>query len=142
MQQFSLLRRLNTSGGPDACWPWTGPVNGSGYAMVDYNGRQETLQRAIYMEFVGPIPPGWVVDHKCRMRRCGNWRHLEAVTQSINLKRSPLVGRGTAPYVRPTHCPQGHPYAGDNLLQTKDGKLRCRICNIAACRRSRSRKKS
>ena len=38
----------------------------------------------------------------------------------------------------PTHCPQGHPYAGDNLrvVTLKDGyaRRRCKRCDRLACR--------
>ena len=30
--------------------------------------------------------------------------------------------------VRKTHCPQGHPYSGDNLYRRTDGGRDCRAC--------------
>lgn len=32
----------------------------------------------------------------------------------------------------PTHCPQGHPYAGDNLYVDTRGRRLCRICRKVA----------
>jgi len=40
-----------------------------------------------------------------------------------------------------THCPQGHPYSGDNLFITKLGSRACRICNRASNARSYKRRK-
>jgi hypothetical protein len=40
-----------------------------------------------------------------------------------------------------THCPQGHPYEGDNLY-LDGGRRRCRTCRTAAGRRHRARMKS
>jgi len=33
-----------------------------------------------------------------------------------------------------THCPQGHPYAGDNLIRRGDGWRECRACGRARSR--------
>jgi hypothetical protein len=38
---------------------------------------------------------------------------------------------------RATHCPKGHPYAGENLYLSTRGKKKCR-----ACHRERERKRS
>lgn len=41
-----------------------------------------------------------------------------------------------------THCPQGHPYAGDNLYVTPEGRRTCRTCNREKQRRSKERKRT
>jgi hypothetical protein len=39
-----------------------------------------------------------------------------------------------------THCPEGHPYEGDNLLVIRGGKARdCRLCANARNRKNRER---
>lgn len=43
-------------------------------------------------------------------------------------------GKGNAANARKTHCPDGHPFAGDNLLPRSDGGRRCRICTTRAAR--------
>lgn len=40
---------------------------------------------------------------------------------------------------RKTHCPAGHPYAGENLYVSPGGSLNCRICRRESCRRYRGR---
>lgn len=37
-----------------------------------------------------------------------------------------------------THCPQGHPYLGRNLIINRRGSYLCRICQTAAQRRWRT----
>jgi hypothetical protein len=41
-----------------------------------------------------------------------------------------------------THCPNGHPYTKDNLVQLKDGRRRCKICHRENVARHRARKKT
>jgi hypothetical protein len=43
--------------------------------------------RFAYLEFVGPIPDGLVLDHLCRNKKCVNPDHLEPVTNAENLRR-------------------------------------------------------
>jgi hypothetical protein len=54
---------------------------------------------------------------------------------------------GKADWARRTHCPQGHPYSGDNLIiqkpyghKTGGGRL-CRECQKRHCREARKRRK-
>lgn len=41
-----------------------------------------------------------------------------------------------------THCPNGHPLEGDNLVQLKNGRRRCKTCHAATQARYRARKGS
>lgn len=41
-----------------------------------------------------------------------------------------------------THCPQGHPYSGDNLYIRPTGARACRICRAADDRARKERKKA
>ncbi|MBO0884191.1 MAG: HNH endonuclease [Mycobacterium sp.] len=79
-----------------------------------------------YELLVGPIPTGMQLDHLCRNRSCVNPDHLEPVSQRVNLLRG-----ATQPAFNTakTHCPQGHPYEGDNLAFNRDGSRFCRTCS-------------
>lgn len=110
---------------PNGCWEWTGKRQPNGYARISVNGRQQLVHRVMYERIVGPIPEGLVIDHLCRNRACVRPGHLEPVTIAENLIR----GDSNA---HKTHCPQGHPYSGDNLYVENAGKAwakrRCRTC--------------
>ena len=61
----------------------------------------------------------------CRTRSCINPEHLAIVTAAENTLR------GIAPSAecaRRTHCKNGHPLSGDNLMFKKSGVRLCKAC--------------
>jgi len=42
---------------------------------------------------------------------------------------------GNPPNAQKTHCPQGHPYDGENLYVASNGKRYCRACRLVVGRR-------
>lgn len=120
------------------CWIYSGSVNNSGYGSI--SGR--AAHRYFYETLVAAIPAGMQVDHLCRVRLCVNPEHMEIVTQQENLRR----GNGAFQInARKTHCPQNHPYSGDNLRIEIDARGRphrkCRACNAARNRRRKAAKR-
>lgn len=80
----------------DACWLWTGRLVGKGYGMIGLGGKgakQILVHRLSHEIHKGPIPEGMVVMHKCDNPRCVNPDHLEAGTQSQNIKDAFARGR-------------------------------------------------
>jgi len=114
-----------------ACWLWTGARNRNGYGSFLVNGKSMLAHRFAYTEFVGSLSADLQIDHLCRVRHCVNPAHLEAVTQSENLRRSPLMDHKS----HKTHCPHGHPYSGDNLYINSVGYRECRTCRRQSNRR-------
>lgn len=116
------------------CWLWTG-TKVDGYGRFRDRGRLlHMAHRWILLERGIEIPEGWEVDHLCRTPACVNPEHLEPVTPRENWLRSaaPTVANLTK-----THCPQGHPYEGDNLyIVPASGGRSC-----VTCRRERDRKR-
>lgn len=106
------------------CWLWTASLDGAGYSKIRVDGRLFNAHRWYYEMINGPIPKGLQLDHLCRVRRCVNPDHLEPVTQQENIRRGEGIGVINA---RKTHCPKGHPYAGDNLI-VRSGSRGCRTC--------------
>lgn len=88
--------KVDKSGGPGACWPWTaGICTRTGYGNIWWLGRAQSAHRIAYELAIGPIPPGLTVDHVeargCTLRHCVNPAHLEAVTQAENNRRIALT---------------------------------------------------
>jgi len=77
------------------CRVWTGKRakrrggGEDGRLNLRIDGRHVTRRahRVSYQVFVGPIPDGYEIDHKCVNTLCIEPTHLEAVTGEENLKR-------------------------------------------------------
>lgn len=108
----------------DTCWIWTASTDPGGYGCFQVDGRSVKAHRWAFEILVGPIPFGLHIDHLCRVRSCVNPDHLEPVTVAEN------VNRGLRGKPQVTQCPQGHPYAGDNLYEYA-GRRYCRRCKRA-----------
>lgn len=135
----AVAERLRAKTVPDedtGCWLWTGHVKKNGYgsmAIKDRGAWKTKVAHRLWFEVaVGPIPAGLDLDHLCRNRRCVNPDHLEPVTRSENLKRSPSMARQN----NKAHCPLGHAYSGTNSR----GQRICHPCQAETQRRYRNRK--
>lgn len=134
MQRF--MGKVRTT--PSGCMEWTGGTNGVGYGMffTDWAGGKNTRKLAhrwYYEQVRGPIPAGLHLDHLCRDTMCVNPDHLEPVTQRVNTLRGIGV---SAVHAKKTHCVNGHPFSGDNLVYRSNGRWRdCRECRRAKDRR-------
>lgn len=125
--------------GETGCGFWTAGTNEKGYGQFRVNGRTVKAHRWAYEYFIGPIPDGLQLDHLCRNRSCVNPAHLEPVTSRENILRGDTLA---ASQIKRTHCPQGHPYVGENLYTESDGRRRCRTCKAYRLRRYRARQKT
>jgi hypothetical protein len=119
-----------------------------GYGRVTPGKAQKHTQahRLGYEIYVGPIPEGMVLDHKCRTPACVNPAHLEPVTQIENMRRGnyrvglALGGKASGEVQKAkTHCPQGHPYVDGNLRASKQGFRGCLTCHRERARANRQR---
>jgi hypothetical protein len=108
------------------CWVWTRALtNGYGHIQERGTRRNVPAHRLSYELHGGTLVDELEIDHLCRNRACVNPAHLEQVTNTVNVLR----GEGPAAQnARKTHCKYGHPFAGENLRLTPDGKRQCRTC--------------
>ena len=102
------------------CVEWTGFIRkGYGY----FNKIRAHI--FAYEHYVGNIPNGKIIDHKCRNRKCVNYLHLECVTLRENIMR----GVGLASFnARKTHCKRGHEFTTTNTYIYPSGQRECRTC--------------
>jgi hypothetical protein len=92
-----LLRKLDTSGGPNACWLWTGGITRGGNREVEYgcikgeNGERWRVNRLVLHLCDPDGIEASVAKHKhedaahlCHFSLCGNPDHLEWQPHWIN----------------------------------------------------------
>lgn len=117
----------------NGCWIWMGGGNADGYGMVRVDRNWIGVHRLSYLTFKSTIPLGFVIDHLCRVPRCCNPDHLEAVTTRENAIRgvSPIAKNN-----KKTHCIKGHELSGANLMMVGKNKAEraCITCKRAASR--------
>jgi hypothetical protein len=121
-------------GSPTECWPWRASIGSHGYGQISFPGAPILAHRAAYELLHGPLTRD--IDHRvCRNKSCCNLAHMVPCTRAENLYQPDHpVGQN----LLKTHCPQGHPYAGDNLYVTKAGHRQCLACRFI---RNRARAK-
>lgn len=130
------------------CWLWKACIAPNGYGLF-HDGKLMGAHRFSYMFHIGNIPTDFDLDHLCRVRRCVNPNHLEAVPHSENVRRglSPsIIVRANAERQKArTHCPKGHEYTAENIyvqISKRDGNYRvCKTCRKASYEKSNARQR-
>ncbi len=126
--------KVDTSGD---CWEWRASKrNGYGIFFIPGARSPQRAHRIAYELLASPIPEGMQLDHLCRNRSCVKPNHLEVVTPSENLHRSPIVQ--FAVNQNKTHCPHGHAYGTTNTRHYH-GRRFCRACQAIARDRARGK---
>ncbi len=114
--------------GPDDCWPWLGStIKKDGRGSYCTGGKRYVASRYALALTSGGMPePTVLACHSCDNPPCCNPAHLWWGTTAEN--RLDASAKGRLPNNRVTHCPQGHPYSGDNLKIVKGNQRRCYAC--------------
>jgi hypothetical protein len=112
---------------------------GREYVKVD-GGKARKVAHLVLEAFHGPRPEGMEACHwdDDPAHNCPD--NLRWDTKASNMDDRARNG-GNAESLK-THCPQGHPYAGDNLSVWKNGRQRvCKTCHNARERARLARKR-
>jgi hypothetical protein len=87
------LARKVAKAGSSECWLWTGHTDGSGYGLLRVGRLRKRAHRIAYELFVGPIPDGLQVLHRCDTPACTNPAHLFLGTARDNIADKVAKGR-------------------------------------------------
>lgn len=126
--------KVDRSGGPTACWPWTGSPNHGGYGQftvkVDGKFKEPVAHRWLLEQLLGrklsPIPGVEDACHSCNNPICCNPLHLYVDDRSGNIKYAVASDRHHES--SKTHCPASHEYTEENTYVKPNGERACRAC--------------
>jgi hypothetical protein len=88
--------KVDQSGGPDACWPYTGVRNHRGYGQFTVGrveGQKPASRIALELTLGRQLEPGELACHTCDNPPCCNPAHLWLGTNSENMIDAGRKGR-------------------------------------------------
>lgn len=100
-EQIKRGMKIDSANG---CWIWMKTHQTNGYGQTRFLGRPTPAHRVSYTAFVGPIPDGHEICHKCDIRNCVNPEHLYPGTHAQNMKDMREKGRARGRLSRPGHA--------------------------------------
>lgn len=80
------------------CWVWTAASKPAGYGEFYFAGQVGYAHRYAYERFIGPVPDGMVIDHKCRNKGCVRPDHLHAVEFAVNMQNLGIHANNSSGY--------------------------------------------
>ena len=141
------------------CWIWQGWKDRCGYGCTQFGcgrksrvGKVKKAHRVSYEFYVGPIPKGMYVCHKCDTPACVNPEHLFLGSQKDNMADCSSKGRIKTHFTDEWNkkaksknfrftAPNGEKIEGFNLTQfCKDNSLTYACMNDVAAGRAKSHK--
>lgn len=104
--------------GDDECWLWLATKTAKGYGSMSLDGAERRAHVLSYEFYIGPVPPGHEVHHRCLNKLCVNPGHLIALTPEQHQAEH-----------RTETCPHGHVFDEANTYSVpRTGARQCREC--------------
>lgn len=105
----------------DTCWNWQGIISNGKHPRycTTRTGKKINIQvrRYIYQTIIGEIPENTFLNMKCGNSKCVNPEHARVGTMVEKVRNGKAPRRRKEQCASITHCPQGHAYAGYNLIE-------------------------
>jgi hypothetical protein len=87
------IKNLSTPEPNSGCWLWDGSMNKRGYGRMTIDRVLMQAHHASYVTFIGPVPPGQWVLHRCDTPSCVRPAHLFLGNAKINAEDRAAKGR-------------------------------------------------
>jgi len=126
--QVRFWEKVDRSGGPDACWPFTAQRDPDGYGKFR-SGQTTRAHRVAWELTFGPIPPGFSACHRCDNPSCCNPAHLFLGTNAENTADRDAKGRQargdrSGPRLYPERLRRGGAHYAAKLAETQVVEIR------------------
>ena len=99
-----FLEKVDTISSPLGCWLWTAALGADGYGVFSVGGELFRSHRYVFTLQKIDIPKGHIVDHLCGQRGCCNPRHLEFISQKLNVIRGKEAARDGQYIIHEGNC--------------------------------------
>jgi hypothetical protein len=119
-----IMKRLKVA--ENGCLEWQGHLDKWGYGQISVREKHHSVHRLLWTLINGELDRHTLVCHKCDNRKCANLNHLFTGSYKDNMQD--MIRKRRNFESSKTHCLRGHPFIGDNLYKTKDGRRQCRAC--------------
>lgn len=83
LHESRIMNKLSETD-TEKCWLMSGGLDKDGYSYLTVRGTSWRAHRLAHILWIGPIPEGYVVDHRCWSRHCVNPKHLRLLTAAEN----------------------------------------------------------
>lgn len=135
-QEIRLRARVDDSGGPDSCHPWSGGRNEMGYGIIRWDGRDRRAHVVAWELAHGrAMRPGMIGCHTCDNPPCCNWRHVYEGTRATNHKDSVERGRAVNPPRKSGESHHASKMTAEQVLEARSDYDSGHATNVELARR-------